>query len=163
MKKTLTLLLVLALPFLFGSCSEQESDAGSGKKEEAADTHQVIIEEYLTLGRTLSDQMGSIRDKSSAEAFVALTEELKPKLQEVLDRAKALPSPTAEEKATFKGLHEEVDRTITEKRNAMQASLAQKPPSQEDMLAIAHVMQNMEDGDLLEISDEIDKIYGFTE
>ena len=103
----LSLALILFVPFLFSACQENsEPPEDSQTESQASDSHLQIATEYYQAQITMGQEMLKITDIPSAEVFSNHVQGTVGTLQSLLERAQALPSPTAEEKAQINALKE---------------------------------------------------------
>lgn len=166
MKLLKALTLCLVLPFAFVACDnkeEKETSTGGGS-EEKADSHESITTEYFGYMEEAMGAMGSIKDEASAVAFLDKAKEMQPKLQAILDRAKALPAPSDEEKAAIQAAHKAVKEKIEAKQAEFGKTITENPPSPADQEAIGKVMEEVMNGDfgkkMSEVTNGVDEIYG---
>ena len=166
MKLLKALTVCLILPFAFVACDKKEEDkeTGDGGSTAKPDTHESITTEYFGYMEDALGAMGSIKDEAAADAFIAKAKEMEPKLQAIMERAKALPAPTDEEKATIQA----AQKAVMDKMDAKQAELAKEnlatPPGPEVMAAMGKVMEEVMSGDfgkkMEEVTNGMNALYG---
>ncbi len=161
MKLLKALTVCLILPFAFVACDKKEdNEASDGGPSKKADTHESITTEYFGYMEEVMGAMASLDSKEAALAFVAKAKEMQPKLEGLLERAKALPAPSDEQKAAIQATHKEIETKMMKK---MMANVA-NPPSPEAATAIAEAMGSVMTGEFSEkmdvITDGIGAIYG---
>lgn len=171
MKLLNALAFALVIPFALFSCKQgaQEADQGAeeigkGAETEAAapaDNHEAITEEYFGYMSEVMTGMGAVRDKASAEKFIAVTKALKPKLEALLVRAQALPAPTEEQKAAIQANQDKIQEEVKAQQAKM---MTENPPSPEEMAELGAIMQEFmgsEFGEQMEtVTKGVDAIYG---
>lgn len=156
-------LLCLFLPFVFVACDEKNGEA---EEAEAADvdTHEMVYTEYFGMMEESLGALGSIESKESADAFLAMTNEMAPKLLDSLSRAKALPEPSDEEKKAAQSALAEVMSRVAEmeKKNRQAAGVKELAP--EAKVAIGSVRRDAMEGEfginMKEVSRQMNVIYG---
>ena len=166
MKLLKALTVCLILPFAIVACDKKTADEdGSDEKSSAkADTHEIITEEYFGYMEDAMGAMSSIDTKEAAVAFAAEAKEMQPKLEAVLERAKALPAPTDEQKAAIQATHKEIEERMMAQMVELGKEKAANPPSPEVAAAIQEEMGKVMTGEfgdkMNEITDKVGAIYG---
>ncbi len=168
MKILKVLTACLVLPFAFLACAKKEDqEASNGGSADKADTHEIITKEYFGYMEDTMGVMLSIDSAEEAAAFVAKMTELQPKLEAILERAKALPEPTDEQKAAVKATHEEIEKRMMAKMMELGKETVANPPSPEVAEAIGEEMKKVMSGEFGDkmnaITDGVDAVYGLKE
>lgn len=161
MKLFKALTICLILPFAFVACDKREdNEASDGGPSEKADTHESITTDYFGYIEDLMGAMASLDSKEAVLAFVAKAKEMQPKLEGLLERAKALPEPSDEQKAAIQATGKEIE---TKMKKEWMANVA-NAPSPEAATAIVEAMDSVAiemKGEQFEvIIDGINAIYG---
>ncbi|MGJ8695739.1 MAG: hypothetical protein ACSHYF_05430 [Verrucomicrobiaceae bacterium] len=167
MKLLNALAVALIIPFTIVSCKKGAEEADKGAETDSApkaDTHEAITEEYFGYMEDAMNSMGTIRDKASAEKFIADAQALQPKLEAIQTRAEALPAPTEEQKAAIQATHKEIEARIATKQEEAGKAMQTNPPSPEDMAAMGALLQEFMGGEfgtkMEEITNSVDAVYG---
>ena len=164
MKFLKTLMVCLIFPLVFVACDQKtdEDEVGGGKA--AADTHEKVYSEYFGMMEEALSSMGSIESKETADAFLAKINVMVPQLLEIMDRVKALPEPSDEEKNSAQSLHAEVMSRIKLKQNLDRQLAETRELTPEAKVAIVAVRASFGSGDfgvnMKVISRQMDAIYG---
>lgn len=163
LKKIFQLTAVIALPHSLLSCGDEKkaeekgasADAPAG--EVAKKDHTKIGEEISVVMGTLMEDMSSITDVKSAQSFSESLAGHKATLKGLLEDAKALDPPTAEEMAAIQEIKDSQDAKGAALMGKMMKLMTEHP----DAEAIGVEMQKiMADKEMDQITDEIEKIYG---
>ena len=164
MKSLKTLMVCLILPFALVACDQKTDEEEVGGGEAAADTHEKVYSEYFGMMEEALSSMGSIESKETADAFLAKIYLMVPQLLEIMNRVKALPEPSDEEKKSAQLLHAKVMSRIKLKQNLDRQLAETRELTPEAKAAIAAVSASFWSGDfgvnMKVISKQMDAFYG---
>lgn len=156
--KIAPLAAAFTLPFAAVSCGEKEEEKKAGVGDAATmQSHTAIGKEVNAEMLSLLEQMAAIKDTKTAQEFADGFPPTKEKLKGLLEAAKKLAPPTDEEKATVQALKDASDAKAEELLGGLMKLMTENPESE----AIGAIMGKvMQDEEMDEITDGLEKIYG---
>ena len=161
-RSTLSILAAFALPLAVTSCGgekDKHQPATDSSSETSAPTYTSHAELIADINTNMNEMMASwssIKDMPSAEAFAAKFNQIKPKLNELLEAAKALGEPTAEDKAAFIAAENSSQEKYGPALMAMMINIMDHP----DADAIKEVIESVKnDEEMANITDQISDLY----
>ena len=164
MKAFKALMVFLILPSVFVACGQKTDEEEGSGGEAALDTHEKVYSEYFGMMEEALSSMGSIESKETADTFLAKINLMVPQLLEIMNRVKALPDPSDEEKNSAQLLHAEVMSRVKLKQNLDRQLAETRELTPEAKVAIAAVSASFWSGDfganMKVISQQMDALYG---
>lgn len=156
--KLFPIVVSFVLPLSIVSCGDKEEEKkteGTSESVKTADSHEAIASEISTIMNEMMDGIIAIKDAPSANAFGEKMDGYVSSLKDLLAKAKALPAPTAEEKAAVQKVKDASDEKGMEMMKAMGA-LQENPDAEAIGKVIGQVMTNQ---DMETTMDAFEELY----
>ncbi len=121
-----------------------------------AKSHEEVGQQSAALMTEMMTNMAKIKDKASAEAFVATVPDIKAKLKALLAAAQALPAPTEAEKTAVNKSVEAAEAKLEPLMMEMMKNIGTSPDAEAIGMIMGPVMQ---DPEMDEVGDALEKLY----
>ena len=127
-----------------------------GEEKVDANSHAEVTEGVITIVAAQMTEMAAVKDAAGAEALAEKMPSWKAKMKGYLTAAKALPAPTAGEKAAFLGRMDQTKREVGPAMMAMMMSMSQNPEAK----VIGEIIDGVRnDQEMKDATDAITAIY----